>query len=94
MKTKTQHTPGPWKLELDKKEIIVRDSHEVSLHEAYVKIGDEGRELEEANARLIAAAPDLLNAAKEALAFMGCNGEEYSEAWKMLWTAIDKAEKI
>ena len=44
-----------------------------------------------ANARLIAAAPDLLEAAKKALDLIG-NNESLAEAYKVLYWAIAKAE--
>jgi hypothetical protein len=72
---KAEHTPGPWE---------VRDRWYISrpgkMALAEVKCGDvpfEATEIHEANARLIAAAPDLLEALKEALPYVQ-NAYEFS----------------
>lgn len=69
----SKHTPGPWRVEIDDSPdaawawqwpTIVSDEYEV--------VGTEGiygdLETDMANARLIAAAPDLLEALKEVFA--------------------------
>lgn len=69
----SKHTPGPWRVEIDDSPdaawawqwpTIVSDEYEV--------VGTEGMygdlETDMANARLIAAAPDLLEALKEVFA--------------------------
>lgn len=54
----TQHTPGPWSVGYDGPSLPIIDSHEGFI--AFVKQPDD--DATEANARLIAAAPDLLEA--------------------------------
>ena len=66
-----KHTPGPWE---------VRNSGNVQGRNARCEIVKEGQallatmaglgEIDYANARLIAAAPDMLEACKECLEFM------------------------
>jgi hypothetical protein len=51
---------------------------------------DEGRQIALANARLIAAAPDLLDALKDALCALECCGKDYPAASKAQ-AAIAKA---
>ncbi len=70
--SETKHTPGPWQIE--KTDAFVNNQPRYSL------VGQDGEWLgwlnkwpdhpkeSAANARLIAAAPELLNSAKEALA--------------------------
>ncbi len=61
------HTPGPWKILVPDGSMIVANGH----HIASVAMGGpiDGPE-DRANARLIAAAPDLLAALKEAADFV------------------------
>jgi len=66
----TQHTPGPWAIETDRD--AGHSNHQ--RHHIFAIVGGGNRlavccykQNEEANARLIAAAPDLLEALKEAL---------------------------
>jgi hypothetical protein len=65
MNSTTQHTPGPWKAE-GRNNLVVnsRDGNTIIIEPG----GSEYAKLEElqANARLIAAAPDLLAALREA----------------------------
>lgn len=60
METKNKHTPGPWKCRKDINGLTVFDSQGMALANCVFQIGDE----EKANARLIAAAPELLEALK------------------------------
>lgn len=71
-----KHTPGPWTVgqEMNSERpgsvpvvALVRDSLEGKMHVAFVN-GKAGEQ--EANARLIAAAPDLLAALKAAQGFI------------------------
>lgn len=83
---KTTHTPGPWRFEPRK----TSPTHEITFGESrfrptcivgYVYKG-HGLEVAEANARLIAAAPDLLEtleAAAEDVEEMGCTCSDRSE---------------
>jgi hypothetical protein len=89
----SKHTPGPWKKVMDEP------------YDLRIKAGDRGicevwlddapvpdyNEEQQANASLIAAAPDLLTAAKRIEpAVMG--QESYFDAIMALQAAIDKAE--
>ena len=68
---KAMHTPGPWSIDHDPcfsidphSVAISADGHE-SLAQVVWRMEDEGRSLRcEANARLIAAAPELLEGEK------------------------------
>ena len=62
MKTKTQHTPGPWDLVFRQHHTFVES---LATGCGNVATVSEGRSVAEsaANARLIAAAPELLEAA-------------------------------
>jgi hypothetical protein len=57
----TQHTPGPWAITARPKgyRLIGTDGKQ---RIATVEIRDEGESIDDANARLIAAAPELLEA--------------------------------
>ena len=89
------HTPGPW---------IWNDDFLVGGDGSYVcddgsACGEYSRVLDpdSPNARLIAAAPDLLAALKAALAIAPVNADdeddpEQSEAWAAVRAAIAKAE--
>ena len=58
----TKHTPGPWKAHLDQVAIVEMSDG----HQFYVGGEDQSTDTIDANAALIAAAPDLL-AALEAI---------------------------
>lgn len=61
---KTSHTPGPWNLPSDKntpRHIIMHESVDGFIPVCYMHLHND-KELTEANARLISAAPDLLEA--------------------------------
>lgn len=74
---KPQHTPGPWKVESyifqDEKRLRLRKDTADGLASYIAEVCQEGTICEEhggnpvANARLIAAAPDLLEAVKKSL---------------------------
>lgn len=61
-----KHTPGPWRAEPNppntKQWIVIASTHETVVHSVA-----GGKDHAEANARLIAAAPDLLELVKLAL---------------------------
>ena len=90
------HTPGPWTVE--------SDGSTVSMGGQCVIVGPapDGapREQERANARLIAAAPDLLRACRKALRDLKPFFEDdephptFVELEKTLYAAIAKAEGI
>lgn len=96
---KTKHTPGPWQYDTD--------GHFVSVSmDASKMICDirgwgwlknmghqKAVETQIANAKLIAAAPELLNAALMAITYLtkvNC-GDEGDQAWQYLEQAIKKA---
>lgn len=91
-----KHTAGVWIPHFDGNRWFVR-LQEDALQFGYVEICEvNGPEHEdEANARLIAAAPELLEAAKEAIQELGRIGHqdnpEFPEFQK-LCAAVDKAE--
>lgn len=75
MTEQTKHTPGPWSS--DWQFIVANDPNGVHPDIYIAEISesdDEGRvasdEQQQANARLIAAAPELLKALEDALAYM------------------------
>ena len=95
MNEKIKHTPGPWTVEPS----MDLWGHYI-IQEAYDQTEDseDSFEIDEANAKLIAAAPDLLEACQWALAWL----EEYeqyisdgpigdSEEYRRLQKAIKKA---
>lgn len=87
----SKHTPGPWYL-MDDGDVVTEYTNHNNLnvvvafapHEPEVAEGINWR----ANARLIAAAPELLEAAQMALAFYG---EDDNELIDHLRAAIAKA---
>lgn len=98
------HTPGPWSYELEDSQLI-RDSEGNSIVEVFLpmhrELGyDKSAEIQEANARLIAAAPDLLEALKQLMAdyeaiiageFNWNESDENSPLWVKCNQAIAKA---
>lgn len=60
-----KHTPGPWKPDPSLPKVILADDGE-TLAQTYFVYGDKARDTSqaEANARLIAAAPELLELCK------------------------------
>lgn len=95
----SKHTPGPWRVEeWDGVPLrITTDSVIVARVEWDQPIADE----DEANARLIAAAPDLLEAAQNLSAISDgiivnlteAEASVLREAWVCLTAAITKATK-
>lgn len=73
IKSEVKHTPGPWRIEADRQHgehfdtILIRTAEwDESGHERNFTVARiTGCENAQANARLIAAAPDLLEALKE-----------------------------
>ena len=64
----SKHTPGPWIL----KGLTVYNSNEIEICESndFVRANADNTSEIEANARLIAAAPDMMDALKDCLAYM------------------------
>jgi hypothetical protein len=90
-----KHTPGKWEVTTDYQYII---TNEVGIEIANTPLGQITKQ-NEANAHLIASAPELLKACKEALrpieenrqGKMICEGE-LDEVWDLIKQAIAKAE--
>lgn len=84
----TKHTPGPWRLErveFDAGKTTIYDQSGTAL------ASTEGFINSIPNARLIAAAPELLVALKEALRFVKNNTEDFYMAGHRLIEQIEKA---
>ena len=84
--TNTQHTPGPWHVDINGEGAITAPDGALiaRLHNA------SRDDLREANARLIAAAPDLL-AALQAVADYWAGGDVPAEIDAAMRAAIAKA---
>ena len=96
--TQTTHTPGPWRVGLDKNS--VRDADEGYIADCQNRFAD--KTTVEANARLIAAAPELLEALKMARQYApkynfypdGSVMPGASEQLQQIDAAIAKAEQV
>jgi len=99
--TKTKHTPGPWEISPKNEAIITGENGDVNIAtmwEAFHLDERTGERVEEAyaNARLIAAAPDLLEALENLVFLHTCeqegieSGQPTPEEW---YTAVNAAEK-
>jgi hypothetical protein len=94
---KTQHTPGPWEISKIGNDY---DQHSIYAGDALVANSVEG----EANARLIASAPELLEALKKSKyvllvtqAYFAINGhderrDQIKRLFDLVHEAVDKAE--
>lgn len=88
---KAQHTPGPWRIVRDEDGCFeIADENGLLINKTVARGGTTNR----ANARLIAAAPDLLEACESALIALTNPG---SENWRQtaltdIRAAIAKAE--
>lgn len=100
---KTPHTPGPWELKIEGSEedcivrtVVQSGNGERNLSEvALVTTGSMTDEVEHANAKLISAAPELLDSLKKAWSIIDTefpNGySKYSNAYNEAQEAIRKA---
>ena len=94
-----QHTPGPWYIDRYHNQVLIVDAsgnQVANCAPARWTNRDEQVPLAEANARLIAAAPDLLDALKmsESAVEQLCTGQDAANCWVTLATiraAIAKA---
>ena len=86
MKTKTQHTPGPWPLT-----VLHGDSYELTITTA--QGNHYATTFDPSAARLIAAAPDLLEVAKNA-AYLANIYKDKSGLDGLVANALDEIEKI
>lgn len=87
---KTKHTPGEWEYFKSKRGYYVASKKDVEP--AFIECFDKGEETNEANAKLIAAAPELLEQlikAKEVILFL-----ESQTKWKRDPSAMDKIDAI
>lgn len=64
------HTPGPWRIGGTEKRVIFADNGDVVARIACYGEQSETPEAEKANARLIAAAPELLGALRSCVMVM------------------------
>lgn len=92
---KGAHTPGPWQSGFDLRVLATDDRATVVCQVSGAPTNPVAR----ADARLIAAAPDLLDAARLTVlhfqrthASGGFQGDDEHEAWAALNAAIAKAE--
>lgn len=93
---KPKHTPGPWHVYLNAKKPMVRANSkrmimQIIPHPGDAPIGNYYSDEDMANARLISAAPDMLEALNEVCEQL----REYdpkNEALKKGWSVIAKAE--
>lgn len=108
MRTKTQHTPGPWtgtEVPGNGQMFAIKSPHKPESCAFVIATtprthGTENLREQEANVRLIAAAPDLLEAANTLLDVLpwasdyggGPGDQEKAKATKRLILAIAKAE--
>jgi hypothetical protein len=90
----SKHTPGPWTVRWNPVTVCVLDGDGNYITENVRQLPNQ-----EANVLLIAAAPDLLAAAKLAVLHFKRNkatgdfqGDDEHEAWTALDDAISKAE--
>ena len=92
----SKHTPGPWEFRKDGYVYSVATGERVcSPHSTLPesrKVSDHIKDLKQ-NARLIAAAPDLLEALKSLENDFGCRGDGWPDPrWNAARAAIAKAE--
>ena len=91
-----QHTPGPWRMRAAIKadEFEIRDENSSGGYAPIAKVkGDKRSTIEQAaaNARLIAAAPDLLEALKDAVSRQAYREGSGPAWWENARAAIAKA---
>jgi hypothetical protein len=89
----TKHTSGPWTIECGKNysnEIVGKSKTGKDWVLARTTAAKVGRDQDDANARLIAAAPDLLEAAKGII--QSIESGDGVVCYRALLSAIDKAE--
>jgi hypothetical protein len=90
------HTPGPWRSEFGNNRAFVISKVDIEVAEVHIlrstnKEEDGNREVMVANARLIAAAPELLELAVDQLARLKANGFGDSDRADRLRYVIAKA---
>ena len=86
----TRHTPGPWQENYTPHQIgIFAPAASRSICSIFLPVADY--EAEEANARLIAAAPDLLAALEEIARAKTTTGADTNV--KTIWAIVKRAEE-
>ena len=95
----TQHTPGPWTLGYDGNDGAFEIGVYYRDHLATFVIASRNQvfhraEESQANARLIAAAPDLLEACREFVRKCECGQAVSSASYQQMKAAIAKAEGL
>ena len=96
----TEHTPGPWTLKEHRGKVYTDHGSDwlfgpdgkpiIHFHQADYD-SEAWFEFDDANARLIASAPDLLAACKTAKAFLVPDLEEHGRT--VFWTLVDAIAK-
>jgi hypothetical protein len=92
--SEAKHTPGPWEAANPVRFMgtdfipVVREGDDLHVCEVYAHEGDKITEIEVANARLIAAAPDLLDALKMARSYIIATGAKH---WEKDLAKVDAA---
>ena len=94
METKiTKHSPAPWKIRINYPERVINGNRTIA--ECCDRVNSPSNE-DLANAKLIAAAPELLEAVKIGLTYVKCscssNEERLNKHIEILEKAIAKAE--
>ena len=91
------HTPGPWVIDSDgdgKANAIVTSTHLASLDDDICEVyggNMDGADIRQANARLIAAAPDLLQKLKALVNMLSDDKDDYPDS--SYFRMIQDAEK-
>lgn len=86
-----KHTKGEWKID-PLNDISIIDSSGDRLEQLICQTNGKGGEERKANAKLIAAAPDLLEALIGVkILYMSHPINEYLEPYKSMWESIEKA---
>jgi len=96
----TKHTPGPWTA-IDSIVVVTMETHHFATWLANCSVGGESLETKLANARLIAAAPELLEACQKLVEWDAREKDHAisfreridlcDEAFKLMYAAIAKA---
>ena len=86
------HTPGPW--QQNGSHIYGPDANNANHHWPVCQMWYHGKPSDDANARLIAAAPDLLEALRDVLKHGGESADEWIDVryYRKAQLAIAKAE--
>ena len=89
-----KHTPGPWPIWAGERAGFthIAIGHIASMRPAYVETQSPDAEVMKANAKLIAAAPDMLAAARQAIMSHMRYGKVMERDVRALIDAIAKAE--